>query len=144
MREPKTYNKTVNNLIYGNKQKAVIDEKLQNIDFYQTQYYTILLPNQKSINYKQIFKVKYNPNRSIKKNKARLIAQSFLQVYGIDFTKTFMLAIRQESLQIFPTIAIILYMILLQMDIIDAYLKGFFNKNNQLIYMKILQRYIIK
>lgn len=34
--EPKTYNKIINDPIYGNKQHETIDKKLQNLDTYQT------------------------------------------------------------------------------------------------------------
>lgn len=39
MHKPKTYNKTIDNLIYRNKWYKVIYKKLQNLDLYQIWYY---------------------------------------------------------------------------------------------------------
>lgn len=41
--EFKTYDKTVNNLVYRNRWQKAIDEELQNLDSHQTQSYTTLL-----------------------------------------------------------------------------------------------------
>lgn len=67
----------------------------------------------KAIGCKWVFKVKYNPNGSIERYKARLVAQGFSQVHEIDYTKTFAPTIRRESLRIFLAIAAILGMILI-------------------------------
>lgn len=53
--------------------------------------------------------------------------------------ETFAPTIRRELLQIFLAIVTMLGMILLQMDIIGAYLESFLGQNNQPIYMKIPQ-----
>lgn len=76
--KPKTYNKAVSNAINRNRWQEAIDEELWNLDSYQTWCYTILPPNHKPIGCKWIFKVKYHPDRSIERYKARLVAQGFL------------------------------------------------------------------
>lgn len=76
-----------------------------------------------------MFKVKYNSDGSIEKYKAKLIIQKFFQVYKIDYTKIFTLTIRHESLKIFLAIATILEIILIQIDVIDVYLKSIFSQN---------------
>lgn len=43
------------------------------------------------ISKKRFFKIKYNPNGSIKKYKARLVAPKFSQVHRIDYIKDFAL-----------------------------------------------------
>lgn len=106
--KPKTYNEAVHNPIHGKRGKKAIDEELWNLDSYQIWYYIILPPNRKLIGCKWVFKVKYNPDKSIKKCKARLVTQGFSQVYVINYTETFMPAIRQELLQIFLAIATML------------------------------------
>ena len=58
-----------------------------------------------------MFKVKYNFDGSIERYKARLVAQGFSQVHGIDYTETFLPTIRRESLKIFLAIAAMLEMI---------------------------------
>ena len=61
-------------------------------------------------------------------------------MHEIDYTEIFTLTIRHKLLKIFLTIAILLEMIILQIDIIGAYFESFFGEHNHLIYMKILQR----
>lgn len=46
-----------------------------------------------------MFKVKYNLDKFIKRYKAKLVAQKFSQVYGIDYMETFVPTIRGESLR---------------------------------------------
>ena len=70
--------------------------------------------------------MKYQADGSIKRFKARLVAQGFSQMYRIDYTETFALTIRRESLKIFLAIATMLGMILFQMNVIGAYLESFF------------------
>ena len=71
-----------------------------------------------------MFKVKYQPDGSIKRFKAYLVAQGFSQVHKIDYIEKFVLTIRQKLLKIFQVIAIMLRMILFQIDIIGAYLEN--------------------
>lgn len=58
-------------------------------------------------------------------------------MYGINYTETFTSTIRQEPLQIFLLIVRMLGMILLQIDVIGAYLESPLSQNNQPIYIKI-------
>ena len=60
-------------------------------------------------------------------------------MHGIDYTETFAPTIRRESLRIFLAIATMLGMILIQMDVIGAYLESALDQNKQPIYMKIPQ-----
>ena len=45
-------------------------------------------------------------------------------MHEIDYIETFVLTIRHESLKIFLAIVILLETIILQMDVIDAYLES--------------------
>ena len=83
--------------------------------------------------------MKYNSDDLIKRYKVRIVAQGFYQVHGIDYTETFAPIIRRESLIIFLAIAIMLGMILIQIDVISAYLKSALDQNKQPIYMIIPQ-----
>ena len=139
VREPKTYNEAVNNPINGNRWREAIDEELWNLDTHQTWCYTPLPDNRKAIGCKWVFKVKYNSDGSVERYKARLVAQGFYQLHGIDYTETFASTIRHKSLRIFLAIATMLGMILIQMDVIGAYLESALDQNEQPIYMKIPQ-----
>ena len=91
-----------------------------------------------------MFKVKYNLDCFVERYKARLVAQGFFQVYGIDYIETFSPTIRRESLKIFLAITAMLGMILIQMDVVDKYLESALSQNKQPIYMKIPQGCIVR
>lgn len=83
--------------------------------------------------------MKYKPDGTIERYKAYLVMQRFFQVPRVDFTKTFIPIIRQESLRIFLAIAALFDLILMQIDVIGAYLKSILGQNKQTIFMKIPQ-----
>lgn len=139
VREPKTYDKAINDPISGNRWREAIDEELWNLDSHQTWSYTALPSGRKAIGCKWVFRVKYHPDGSIERYKARLVAQGFAQVHGIDYTETFAPTIRRESLRIFLAITALLGMILLQMDVIGAYLESPLGQDEHPIYLKIPQ-----
>ena len=84
-RKPKTYDEAINDPIHGNRWREAVNEELWNLNTYQTWCYIPLPDNQKAISSKWVFKVKYNSDGSIKRYKARLVAQGFSQVHGIDY-----------------------------------------------------------
>ena len=67
----------------------MIKEKIQNLEIYHTLDYKKLLENRNAIGCKWVFKVKYNINKNNEEFKIYLVAQGFSQVYGIDYTETF-------------------------------------------------------
>ena len=139
VREPKTYDEAINDPIYGNKWIEAINEELWNLDSYQTWTYTFLPAEPKAIGCKWVFKAKHYPDSSIERYKIRLVAQGFLQVYGIDYTEIFVPMVRRKSLRIFLVIAAMLEMILIQMDIVGAYLESAIGQNKYPIFMRIPQ-----
>ena len=71
-----------------------------------------------------------------------MVTQSFSQVHEIDYNKTFASIIKQELLRIFLAIAVILKMILWQIDVISTYLKRPVGQDkHHPIYMRIPQGY---
>lgn len=76
-----------------------------------------------------MFKLKYNSDVSIERYKARL-AQKSSQVNRINHTEIFAPTIKRESLKIFLAIAIMLEIILIQMDLMHAYLESALEQNN--------------
>lgn len=59
-----------------------------------------LLPTgRKAIGCKWIFKIKENPDGTIHKHKARLVAKRFYQVAGLDFTETFSTVVKPITIR---------------------------------------------
>ena len=66
--------------------------------------------------------------------KARLVAQGFRQVYGLDYFETFSPVVRYESIRILFALASQFKLIIHQMDVTTAFLNGSLDEE---IYMKV-------
>ena len=95
--ESALYNEEVNNLVHSRHWIEAIEKELQNLESHQIWEYKKLHLGQKAIGSKWVFKVKYHPDRSVARFKARLVTQGFSQVPGIDFCETFVPTVRRES-----------------------------------------------
>ena len=65
---------------------------------------------------------------TIVRNKARLVAQGYTQVEGIDFDETFAPVARLESIRLLLSIACLIGFRLFQMDVKSAFLNGILNE----------------
>ncbi|KAG5562829.1 hypothetical protein RHGRI_005526 [Rhododendron griersonianum] len=81
-------------------------------------------PHTNIIGTKWIFKNKTNEQGTVVRNKARLVAQGYTQVEGIDFDETFAPVARLESIRIMLAVACFLGFKLYQMDVKSAFLNG--------------------
>jgi hypothetical protein len=79
---------------------------------------------QNIIGTKWIFKNKTNEHGTMVRNKARLVAQGYIQIEGAYFDETFAPVARLESIRILPSIACHLDFKLYQMDVKSAFLNG--------------------
>ena len=82
---------------------------------------------------KWIFKNKQDANGIVIRNKARLVAQGFSQVEGIDFGETYAPVARLESIRILLAYATHHNFKLQQMDVKSAFLNG---PLNELVFVK--------
>lgn len=86
-----------------------------------------LIPNNqnyKLIGKKWVYRVKYNPDGTINKYKARLVVKGFLQTPGTDFKETFSLVVKAATIRIVLTLAVNNGWMLRQVDINNAFLNG--------------------
>ena len=77
---------------------------------------------------KWIFKNKSDEFGTIVRNKARLVAQGYTQIEGVDFDETFAPVARLESIRLLLAISCIMKIKLHQMDVKSAFLNGFLNE----------------
>ncbi|KAK1569056.1 hypothetical protein Q3G72_032065 [Acer saccharum] len=87
-----------------------------------------LIPRPKTTNVigtKWIYRNKSNENGNIVRNKARLVAQGYSQIEGIDFEETFAPVARLESIRLLLSISCVHKFKLHQMDVKSAFLNGF-------------------
>ncbi|GAU48358.1 hypothetical protein TSUD_282610 [Trifolium subterraneum] len=90
-----------------------------------------LVPRPENVNVigtKWVFKNKSDENGVITRNKARLVAQGYAQIEGIDFDETFAPVARLESIRLLLGVACILKFKLFQMDVKSAFLNGYLNE----------------
>src|ERR1044072_7552410 len=77
---------------------------------------------------KWIYKNKSDAEGTVTRNKARLVAQGYTQVEGVDFDETFAPVARLESIRLLLGVACILKFKLFQMDVKSAFLNGYLNE----------------
>jgi hypothetical protein len=81
-------------------------------------------PKQNVIGTKWVFLNKQDEYGVVTRNKARLVAQGFTQVEGLDFGETYALVARLESIRILIVYATNHDFKLYQMDVKSAFLNG--------------------
>ena len=89
--------------------------------------------NKKVVGSKWVYREKRGPDGKIQKYKARVVAQGFTQVKGVDFDKTFAPVAKLSSLRAILAIAAELDLEVHQMDVKAAYLNG---KLEEEVYME--------
>lgn len=135
--KPATYKEAISDPVHLRRWKEAIKEEIQNLEDYHTWEYDHLPPGRKAVGSKWVFKIKYHPDDTVARYKARLVAEDFSQIHGIDFNKTFSPTVRRESLRIFLAISCMLGLIVDQVDIVVAYLKTLLTDTNLPIFMKL-------
>ena len=104
--------------------KAAMIDELTAIEKNQTWSLVHLPPNKHKIGVKWVFKQKLNPDGSIAKHKARLVARGFLQKPGLDYSEVFAPVARLETIRLVVSIASARNWPIFQLDVKSAFLNG--------------------
>ena len=122
--EPKKLNDAI---IYENWVISM-QEELNQFERYEV-WELVPRPNDQSvIGTKWVYRNKMDENGIIIRNKERLVAQGYNQQEGIDYEETFAPVARLEAIRMLLAFACHKNFILYQMDVKNAFLNGFTNK----------------
>lgn len=86
-----------------------------------------LVPSPQDTNilgWKWMFKKKYNADGSLARYKAKLVAQGYNQLEGVDYHETFSLVAKLTTLPIFITVTTYHLWPIIQLDVSNAFLHG--------------------
>ena len=73
---------------------------------------------------KWVFTIKYHPDGTIARHKARMVARGFTQAYGIDYTETFSPVVRLNFVRVLLSLVVNEAWSLHQVDVSNAFLYG--------------------
>ena len=82
------------------KWKEAVLEEMKALEDNETWELVELPSGKKVVGSKWVFSVKYRPNGTIERYKARLVAQGFSQTYGIDYEETFAPVAKLNSISV--------------------------------------------
>ena len=119
--EPQTYHEAITGP-HARWWKLAITKQLHDLIAAGTWVLVELPLGRKPITCKWVFKVKYNPDGTVDKFKARLVARGFSQTANIDFHETFAPTMRFESLRMLFAFCVKHGIPIEQMDVDNAYL----------------------
>ena len=95
---------------------------------------TLTPNNVKPVGYKWVFAIKRNEKNEIVRYKARLVAQGFSQIPGVDYEETYSPVVDATTLRFLISLANVERLQMRLMDVVTAYLYGSLDSD---IYMKI-------
>jgi len=111
---------------------ATMDKELEALEANGTWRLTALPPKARALTSKWVYRVKFRPDGSIERYKARLVIRGFQQIKDKDYKHTFSPVAKLTTVRIFIALATAKGWPLHQLDINNAFLHGFIDEE---VYM---------
>jgi hypothetical protein len=102
--------------------RKAMNEEMISIEKNQIWKLVDLPKEKKAVGLKWVFKIKYNEYGSIQKHKGRIVAKGYSQQPGVDFTETFALVARMETIRIVLVLSAQLQLQVFQLVVKSAFL----------------------
>lgn len=134
IQEPTSYNEACRN----EEWIKAMNKELDALENNQTWTVMPLPQNKKAIGSKWVYKVKLNPDGSVERYKARLVAKRYNQIYGIDYLDSFSPVAKVITIRILLALSTSRGWLLNQLDINNAFLHGFLDEE---VYLQPPQGY---
>jgi hypothetical protein len=136
---PKNYTDYRNNFLHDIKWKDAIAKELSSLETMGTFSPPLDLPvNRRTVGSRWVFDTKTNEKGEVIKYKARLVAQGYTQIHGVDYDDTYAPVARIVTWRIFFSLSVLFGISLHQIDAITAYLNSPMDKE---IYLRIPDGY---
>lgn len=121
--EPDSYKEALNSPDKDKWLEAMLSE-ISSLDENETWELVKLPKGRKALKNKWVYKIKTNPDGTIKRYKARLVIKGFSQTPGVDYDKTFSPVARLSTIRALLATAVKQNLRLLQFDVTTAFLNG--------------------
>ena len=101
-----------------------MDKEIEALEMNNTWSLAPLPHGKTAIGCKWVYRIKYLPNGSIERYRARLVAKGFTQKLGLNYSETFSPIAKFVSVRIVLSLAVVKWWFLHQMDVNNAFLHG--------------------
>jgi hypothetical protein len=134
--EPRNLKEAMNSPDWS-RWKEAMDDELASLESHGTWRAEHAPAGTNIVGCRWVFAVKRDAAGNITRYKARLVAQGYSQVPGVDFFDTYAPVAKMASIRTVLALAARLDYEIHQVDVKNAYLNGEFEKEEEVIYMKV-------